>query len=90
MAAESALRFWVHVYAATQREADAWARSVGLRPCECRLFGTRSGLGHRGLRYQSGDRVVVVGEISHEWEAIIARSLAKTTWPRPEIERVKP
>lgn len=79
----------VNIYAATERQADAWRRSVGLRPSECRTFGSRSGLSARGLRYGSADRVVVVGEISGEWEAIIARGLAKATWPRPGVERVQ-
>lgn len=74
----------VWIYSGRKMDADTWARQQGLRPRDCRTFGDRSKW-RDGMRYSLTDRIIVLGDISHFAEAVIARCRAKSAQP-PAVE----
>ncbi len=63
----------VFVYARRSATADRWARAQGLRPRDFKAFGDASYT--NGWTYQRGDRVVILGTLSHVQQAVVDRTL---------------
>lgn len=76
----------VFVYAKRKADADEWVRDEGLRPGRCHTFGTQSRW-YGTTRFRPGDRIVILGDLEHRWEAVIAHARGKTD-DAPQIERL--
>lgn len=85
-AARRTLQIVIYVHARTERAANQWARGQGYRPRDFRTFGNYSGYSMRGLRYTPGDRVIVIGDVSHSVESFIEVTLRKCPAPAPVPE----
>jgi hypothetical protein len=81
----------IYVFAPKQRQANDWFRRQGLRPRDVCTFGDHSsGVDYTVLR--TGDRVVVLGELS--WQADLVLDLllkqARAAGQEVAVQRLPP
>lgn len=79
----------IYVYAESQAFADAWVRGQGIRPRDARTFG-RFSRSLDGTRYCTGDRVVVLGQLSREVGIVLDRLLVKARVRQQVVEVERP